>query len=101
MRGVVEVIEAHAHGEFGGLQAPLRGALATVIGLRLQQRVEELGIAHLIAGSVGDGLVEGIEHAEQLHLGHQVAGHRGTHSRDSWLGATGSGSVAQGVSGRK
>jgi hypothetical protein len=35
-RGVVEVVEADAGGQLGGLQAPLRGALTTVVGLGLQ-----------------------------------------------------------------
>ena len=52
----------------------------------MQQRIEQLAVTGLIARGVGNDFVEGTEHAEQFHLGHQISGNGGTHrSKLSWV----------------
>src|ERR1017187_7051640 len=85
--GEVDVFERRPQRELGGLDAVASFALLAIIGLGLQQRVEELAVTGLIAGRITQSFLEGSEHAEQFHLGHQVFGDSGTHrfSSSSWV----------------
>src|ERR1700761_6298351 len=54
--GEVDVFKRGSQRKSGGLD-PVSGlALLTIVGLGLQQRVEELRVSGLISGSVSDGL---------------------------------------------
>ncbi|MBK7252202.1 MAG: hypothetical protein IPI06_15420 [Gammaproteobacteria bacterium] len=84
--GEVDVLERRAQGELRGLDAIPGLALLPVIGFSLQQHIKQLAVAGLLARGVVQGFVDGAEHAEQFHLGHQVFGDRGTHrSKVSWV----------------
>src|ERR1700694_1419532 len=77
--GEVDVFERRPQCELGGFDAVASFALLAIIGLGLQQRVKELAVTGLIAGRIAQSFLEGSEHAEQFHLGHQVFGDSGTH----------------------
>ena len=52
--GEVDVLERRAQGELGGFDAVAGLALLAIIGFGLQQRIEELAVAGLVARGVGD-----------------------------------------------
>jgi hypothetical protein len=88
-----------AQGELRCLDAALGFALSSEVVLRLQHRIEEVDAAPLLARGLGREPIESLDHAEELHLGHQVTGNRDTHSFNfscGWAGfSRGGGAVAE------
>src|SRR6266403_1240734 len=95
LRPAFDILERRAQGELGGLDAGAGLALLPIVTLCLQQRIDEFAVTGLVAGGVAQGFVEGGEHAEQFHLGHQVFGDCGTHgSKVSWVEVEGTGTAS-------
>jgi hypothetical protein len=96
--GEVDIFERGSQGELGGFDAIAGFTLLPIIGLGLQQCVEALAVARLIAGRIVQSLLEGCEHAEQFHLGHHIFGDSGTHrSKVSWVEGEGVDAFSSGV----
>jgi hypothetical protein len=78
--GEVELLEARTQSELRSLDAALGPSLASKVALGLQHRIEEVRATPLRTRGLGDETIKGVEHAEQLHIGHQITGNCGTHS---------------------
>ena len=72
-RGEVEVFEGRPIAEPGGFDAIGGFSLLPVIDFGLHQLIEQLAATELIAGGLGERVVQDAEHAEQLHLGQLIS----------------------------
>ena len=92
--GEVDVLECRAQRELGGFDAIAGFSLLAIIGFGLQQCIKQLAVAGFVASGLVQDFVEGLEHAEQFYLGHQVFGNGSAHrSKVSWLGVEGTGTA--------